>query len=219
MARMTSSEAETTALRTVAALMAASARTAPKTQGIDNMTTLVLDGEDLETFAASMEARADTAKPGLRATFLRHGAASVRKAGAIVLIGVTGKPKRLEAALDCGGCGFRTCQELLEARNRGTDQDFLGPNCIHQVMDLGIALGSAAKTAMDLNVDNRLMFIIGVAARVLGLIEADVVIGIPLSITGKNPYFDRIPLRSVPAKLAEKGPGGAPPAGAPGTSR
>ena len=60
-----------------------------------------------------------------------------------------------------------------------------------QLLDLGIALGSAVKTASILNVDNRIMFSAGVAAVKLRLIDADVAMGVPLSATGKNPYFDR----------------------------
>ena len=58
-------------------------------------------------------------------------------------------------------------------------------------MDLGIALGSAVKTAADLNIDNRMMYTIGSAAKALGLLDADVIIGIPLSVSGKNIFFDR----------------------------
>lgn len=60
-----------------------------------------------------------------------------------------------------------------------------------QALDLGITLGSAAKTAGLLNVDNRIMYTIGAAARKLGLLTSDVTIGFPLSISGKRPYFDR----------------------------
>jgi uncharacterized ferredoxin-like protein len=61
-----------------------------------------------------------------------------------------------------------------------------------KLLDLGIALGSAAKTAMDLNVDNRIMYRIGVAATRLGYLPgSSVVMGIPLSVKGKNIYFDR----------------------------
>jgi uncharacterized ferredoxin-like protein len=42
-----------------------------------------------------------------------------------------------------------------------------------------------------LNVDNRIMYRAGVVARKMGLIDADIVMGIPLSATGKNIYFDR----------------------------
>jgi len=61
--------------------------------------------------------------------------------------------------------------------------------CLFQGIDLGIALASAVKAASDYNVDNRMMYTIGVAARRLKLIEADLVVGIPLSVTGKNVYF------------------------------
>jgi uncharacterized ferredoxin-like protein len=56
---------------------------------------------------------------------------------------------------------------------------------------MGIALGSAVKTAGILNVDNRIMYRAGVVAREMDLIDADFVMGIPLSATGKSIYFDR----------------------------
>jgi uncharacterized ferredoxin-like protein len=37
------------------------------------------------------------------------------------------------------------------------------------------------------------MYRAGVVARALGLIDADFVMGIPLSVTGKSIYFDRAP--------------------------
>jgi uncharacterized ferredoxin-like protein len=44
-----------------------------------------------------------------------------------------------------------------------------------------------------LNADNRIMYTIGTAARELGIIDADFVMGIPLSATGKSIYYDRPP--------------------------
>lgn len=60
-----------------------------------------------------------------------------------------------------------------------------------KLIDLGIALGSAVKIASDLNADNRIMYSVGIAAKNLGLLDADSVEGIPVSIKGKNIYFDR----------------------------
>jgi uncharacterized ferredoxin-like protein len=60
-----------------------------------------------------------------------------------------------------------------------------------QSIDLGIALGSAVKLAAELCIDNRIMYTIGVAAKDLGLLDSDVIMGIPLAVTGKSPYFDR----------------------------
>jgi uncharacterized ferredoxin-like protein len=60
-----------------------------------------------------------------------------------------------------------------------------------KLVDLGIAVGSAVKVASDLNVDNRIMYSIGVAAKQMGLLDSEEIQGIPLSVTGKNIFFDR----------------------------
>ena len=67
--------------------------------------------------------------------------------------------------------------------------------CAWDAMDVGIAIGSAAAAAADARVDNRVMFSVGRAARSLGLLGASVtlVLGIPLSVSGKSPFFDRKP--------------------------
>ncbi len=54
-------------------------------------------------------------------------------------------------------------------------------------------MGSAAKMASELNIDNRMMYSIGVAAKEMGLLDSDIIIGIPLAVKGKSPYFDRRP--------------------------
>jgi uncharacterized ferredoxin-like protein len=73
---------------------------------------------------------------------------------------------------------------------------YTGPHCIMRMMDIGVALASAAKTASILNIDNRVQQRVGAAARALGFINAEVAMGIPISISGKNIYFDR----KVPGK-------------------
>jgi uncharacterized ferredoxin-like protein len=60
-----------------------------------------------------------------------------------------------------------------------------------KLVDLGIALGSAAKVAGDLNIDNRIMRSIGETAENMKFLPADYVVGIPISIKGKNIFFDR----------------------------
>jgi len=60
-----------------------------------------------------------------------------------------------------------------------------------KLVDLGIALGSAAKVAGDLNVDNRIMRSIGETAEKMKLLQADYAVGIPISIRGKSIFFDR----------------------------
>ncbi len=188
MARISASEAQQQAIRLAASLMAAAARTAPKTRGLDSTETLILDGEDLESLAAAMEAKAQ--EKGNKLLSFGRDAKNIRSAAAVLLIGVTGEPKRPESPLDCGACGYSGCAEFMRV-GKGEGEDFRGPLCLFQAIDLGIALGSAARTAGELNIDNRMMYTIGAAARKLGLLKSDVIIGFPLSVSGKNPFFDR----------------------------
>lgn len=188
MALIDSREAEHEALLTTAKLMAAAARTAPKTRGLDSVKTLVVDGEDLQRLAAAMEAKVDA--KAHRMPFYARDARNVANAGAVVLIGVTGEPKKPHDPLNCGACGYAGCAEFLAAEHV-EGEDFAGPLCVFQSIDLGIAVASAVKVASELNVDNRVMYTAGAAARKLGLLDADIIMGIPLSVSGKNPFFDR----------------------------
>jgi len=185
MVRINSAEAEREAVLEAARLMAVSARTAPKGRGQDSVKTLILyDDDELESLAKVMEARPedDPVSP-----FFKRNAEDVRKSAVVLLIGVTGEPKKIEEPINCGACGHN-CQAILKAKKIDTG-DANGPMCLFQGMDLGIALGSAVKAASDYNLDNRMMYSIGAAARKLKLMNADLVIGIPLSVTGKNVYF------------------------------
>ena len=185
MTRINSKEAEKEAVLEVAKLMTISARTAPKTRGQDSIKTLILHGDDeLERLAQAMEKRREDDP---NAWVFKLNANDVRKSMAVLLIGVTGEPKKIEVPLNCGACGHN-CQAILKANKIDTG-DAKGPMCLYQGVDLGIALGSAVKAASDYNVDNRMMYTIGVAARELKLMDADLITGIPLSVTGKNIYF------------------------------
>jgi len=166
-------------LRMVADLMAISARTAPKTAGQDFVVTKIIEGDDLKRLAEKMFEFGERTGKG---NFDRDGA-NVRNSDALLLIGVKdAKP----LGVNCGACGFDKC---LKPNNH--EGEFKGPQCAYRLLDVGIALGSAVKTAGLLNVDNRIMYRAGVVAREMGLIDADVVMGVPLSATGKSIYFDR----------------------------
>jgi len=175
---------ENEGLLNVAKLMMISARTAPKSGGKDDVETLLIYGEDKDKIAAEMDKIGEERNSK---GFLRDGK-NVRDSEVIILIGVEGTKN---FGLDCGGCGFKTCTEFNEfSRSKGVD--FTGPNCILKTLDMGIALGSAVKTAMDHNVDNRIMYRIGTAALRLGLMKkSSIVMGIPISAKGKSIYFDR----------------------------
>ena len=188
MAILTSGKIEKDAVEMGASMMVVSARTAPKTRGVDSVKTIILTGEDLEKLAAAMEKKVkakSTELPGFK-----RDADNVRSSVAVLLIGVSRDPKRIELPLNCGACGYKKCKDLLASGKR-EGEDFTGPVCIFQAIDLGIALGSAVKLAGELNIDNRIMYTVGAAAKKLKLLDSDIIMGIPLSVTGKNPYFDR----------------------------
>lgn len=167
-------------LKTVAELMAVSARTAPKAAGDDYIEIKVISGEKIEKLADKM---IDYGKESNKGNFDRDGE-NVRNSNQVLLISLN---EADVLGLNCGACGYETCDkiELKEG------PEFDGPICAWRLMDLGIAIGSAVKTASILNVDNRIMYRIGVAAKKMNLIDGEIVVGIPISASGKNIYFDR----------------------------
>ncbi len=179
-----SGEGEKEGIMQVSRLMLVSARTAPKSGGVDDLLTAIVSGFEKESLAAEMNKIAEERK----IDGFRRDAKNVKGSEALVLIGVRGTKK---FGLNCGACGYANCDEFGKAEKK-TGQDFEGPTCVFKALDLGIALGSAVKTASILNVDNRIMYRIGAAARRLNLLpEASVIMGIPVSAKGKSIYFDR----------------------------
>ncbi len=169
------------ALKTVAELMEIAARTAPKTAGTDFIVIKTLEGPALQRLGKGMIERGK--KTGVW-NYERDGQ-NVLDSGAVILIGLK---DAAAPGLNCGACGAEKC-----ITPNTFDGEFKGPNCALRHLDLGIALGSAVKTAQMMNVDNRIMYRAGAVARALKLIDADFVMGIPLSVSGKSIYFDRAP--------------------------
>jgi uncharacterized ferredoxin-like protein len=167
-------------VQTVVDLMEIAARTAPKSGGKDFVVVKVIEGDDCKRLADEMIKFGEKTQ---KKNFDRD-ARNVAASSAVVLIGI----KDAKAVdLNCGACGFDLCNDRVPAEH----SEFVGPQCAFRLLDMGIAIGSAVKTAAMLNVDNRIMYRAGVVARAMGLIDADFVMGIPLSATGKSIYFDR----------------------------
>ncbi|MDD1672038.1 MAG: DUF2148 domain-containing protein [Methanomicrobiales archaeon] len=172
------------AVEMVAELMALSARTAPKAKGMDILLFRQVVKAELPLLATAMR---DLGTARARASFSRD-AGNVERSDACFLIGMKRVPT---AGLNCGACGFSSCDEMLRAELVGSSA-LSGPNCAIRLVDLGIALGSAVKTASIHNLDNRIMYSVGVAALSLGwLPDCTVALGIPLRASGKSIYFDR----------------------------
>ncbi len=146
---------------------------------MDGLVTCVLTGEDKSQLATQMRKLAD----GLDYAFFNRDADNVDASDAVVLFGMEEVRRGLDAG--CQYCHFESCADC-------TEKDGL---CAWDAIDIGIAIGSAAAAAADARVDSRVMFSVGRAAKSLGLLgeKASLVLGLPLSISGKSPFFDRKP--------------------------
>lgn len=167
-------EIKKSALKDIAEFMCIAARTAPKAKGMDNLVVIALTESDKKKVISHMK---KIGKREKRPGCLRD-AENIKNATQIVVIGT----KKAPIGLNCGFCGYPTCKALTKAKGV----------CAYNSLDLGIALGSVVSIASDFHADNRLMYSIGIAAIEAGLLGNCVMaIGVPLSATGKNPFFDR----------------------------
>lgn len=162
----------------VAKKMMTAARTAPKARGVDNIVIALLKEDGIKEVSEKLKEM--VRRDNLPDFFLRD-AANILSAKAMVILGT-----RIAAIglSPCGMCGFASCAE----KNKHPEHP-----CVFNSGDLGIAIGSAVSVAMDNRCDNRIMYTAGQALlemRVLGE-GVKIIYGIPLSIGGKNPFFDR----------------------------
>ena len=154
--------------------MMVAARTAPKGKGIDIIEMALITGEDKNRLAEEMQQIA--VERDLK--FFLRDAANILQADVVMIVGT----RQQSQGLDCSHCGFETCD------SKPTETP-----CAINIVDVGIAIGSACAKAADLRVDTRVMFSAGFAAQRLGILGNDCgcVIAIPVSATTKNPFFDR----------------------------
>ncbi len=183
-------------VRQVAKLMAAAAITAPKSggqlflAGKPNFveTVIVDDRVTLAALAGWMRARGAER----RESIWFRDAAVAEAVDAVLFVGLA---SWYPPNYDCGACGYATCAEFLHetaALRRDSDElEFAGPTCNLRDIDLGIAIGSAAKTAALHSIDCRCQTRVAVAARKTGVIAADIAVALSLSMTAKAIGFDR----------------------------
>ena len=163
------------------------AKTAPKGKGIDNLVTYLLDKDDIKKLADEMEKQSEK-----RGAFYRD-ADNLKESDSVVIIGLKDSQP---LGLNCGACGFETCADFKNVKKM-TKTPFSGPICSLKSVDLGIAIGSAASKAKDLCLDNRIIYSVGATACLLKMIEAECAYAIPLSVSGKSPYFERTEQKKV----------------------
>jgi uncharacterized ferredoxin-like protein len=159
-----------------AELMAISARTAPKAKGEDLVEIKILYGKQVEELGKAMVKYGEEEKDAM---WKRDGNCVLRST-AVLLVGVRDPMAGPNGAKKGPAQPPKVKGDLFAEDER-----------VKKCIDLGIALGSAAKTASMLNLDNRIMWRPGEMARRKGMLEALIVIAIPVSASGKNIYFDR----------------------------
>ncbi len=184
-------------VRHVAKLCAVAAITAPKSGG-----QLFIKGGSpfVETVIVEDKATLKRLAEWLRNRGQKHqepiwfrDADTAEKLDLVLFIGLSGW---YPPQYDCGACGYGTCAEFLQARPghaspASAEWEFNGPVCQLRAIDLGIAVGSAAKTASLNNVDTRCQTRIPAAARHLGIIKADLAVALSMSISHKNIFLDK----------------------------
>lgn len=184
-------------LRTVAKLCAVAAVTAPKSGGQLFLkggspfieTVIVEDKPTLKRMADWIRARGEQH----RAPIWFRDADTAEKLDLVLFIGLCGW---YPPQYDCGACGYATCAEFLQAKpshrtEAAAEWEFAGPVCQLRAIDLGIAVGSAAKIASMHNVDTRCQTRLSAAARHVGVIKADLAVALSMSATHKNIFFDK----------------------------
>lgn len=163
--------------------MLTAARTAPKAKGVDILECCLATGDDIKRISETMlQLHEETGRP----VFLRDGN-NILKADALLIVATHLQPM----GLNCGHCGFPTCGEKPKQ-----------VPCAFNLVDVGIAIGSAVATAADCRVDSRVMYSVGMAAKRLNLLTHTApgssipspciaCFGIPISCSSKSPFFDR----------------------------
>ncbi|MBF0479767.1 MAG: ferredoxin [Candidatus Omnitrophica bacterium] len=168
---------KTPVVRDIAKRMCIAARTAPKGRGVDNLLITIAETDTIKKISNHLIKMADQHQ----AEGFRRDGLNILEADVIVLLATKIAPLGLKV---CGLCGYPNC----EAKLKNPDAP-----CAFNTHDLGIAVGSAVGIASDNRVDNRIMYSVGLAVRALDLLapEYRIIMGIPLTATGKNPFFDR----------------------------
>lgn len=162
-------------IKAAAEMMAISARTAPKAKGEDLIELKILYDKDVEDLGKAMVKYGEEEKEPM---WTRDGNCVLRS-DAVLLVGV--RDPLSEGTKKTPSVPPKVKGDLFAEDER-----------VKKCIDLGIALGSAAKTASILNIDNRVMWRPGEMARRNGLLpKALMIIAIPVSAHGKSIYFDR----------------------------
>ena len=172
-----------------AKLMCAAALTAPKTKGVNLLTVFYLLPEDFKPLYPAMQELSHKYDPLRPNHPFQRDLVTLKKADCLVVIG---SRRKLMDIAGCDACGFRGEPNGCRAAAK------VGAACAYNAKDLGIALSSAAIVAHQRFVDSRIIDSVGRAIINYKLYSEysqghifDAA-AIAISISGKNPFFDRL---------------------------
>ncbi|MHB8780186.1 MAG: ferredoxin domain-containing protein [Candidatus Geothermincolia bacterium] len=179
------------AAKLAAKLILASATTAPRVGGIDEITIhMIEDRDSIEEMAIlvdKMSAENDSWD------FFRSDAVQIRDSDVVLVI--SDRRSGVDPMdSNCNLCGQTLCDWFknvpkLEAR---PGLAFTGPFCLLRSMNMAYALNGAVCQARDLGIDHAVKMSVGAAALRMGLVpyRSGIALGMLLSVTEKNPFKD-----------------------------
>lgn len=167
-------------------LMAVAAHNSFRFKDRNTVKIITVEGEDLEQIAEYCFSLGDMAP--LAARDGRHLAQLMKEPCSLMVIG---DKRKSDFNYNCGACGYKTCAEL----NKAEEVESLtanGPSCMFKNLNLGIAANAAASMAHRLGLHCRVFSTLAFSALALEVItDVDIVISVSVSVSKKNPYFDR----------------------------
>lgn len=161
----------------VAQQLVFAAITAPKARGLNCLESIIITGEEIIGLSKEMKKIGESTEQH----FFIRDAENILKSPAIILLGAKIEPRNLK---ECRYCGFSDCGHKLSISKAP---------CVHNITDLGIAIGAVCSLAADHRIDNRVMFSAGRASLSLNYFTSEIAVAyaIPLSVSSKNIFFDR----------------------------
>jgi uncharacterized ferredoxin-like protein len=172
-------------------MIMASAITAPRVGGIDEVNIHRIDDRDtIEEMAIFVDKMADD-NPAW--DFFRSDAVQIQDSDVVMIL--ADRRSGIDPMhSNCNLCGHTLCdwygnvEKLPEEKSTA----FQGPFCLLRSMNMAYALNGAVSQARELGVDHMVKMSVGAAGVRMGLVpyKAGIAIGLLLSVTEKNPFRD-----------------------------
>ncbi len=177
--------------RLAAKLLLASAVTAPRVGGIDEISVQYIEDRDsIEEMAIVVEKMAED-NPSW--DFFRSDAVQIRDSD-VVLVMADRRSGHDPMDSNCNLCGHTLCDSWRKVPKLPDEPSvaFRGPFCLLRSMNLAYALGGAVTLARQLGIDHAIKMSVGVAALRMGLTpyKCDIALGFLASVTEKSPFKD-----------------------------